>query len=128
MVSEPTEAETRDVKELVGFALDMASEDEQAYGETFVDLFLKRLDSINLTIVPAGVAASDGVTVSADEWADEPVTLTAVERLGATVTIRLEPDDYTAVRQAANARGMRLTAFVRAAALRASNPATTERE
>jgi hypothetical protein len=79
-------------------------------------------------ITPAEVAASDGVTVSEDEWADEPVTLTAAEHLGATVTIRLEPDDYKAVRQAAKASGMRLTAFVRDAALQASAPATTARD
>jgi hypothetical protein len=75
-------------------------------------------------LIAALAGESDAVTVSADEWADEPVTLTAAEHLGATVTIRLEPDDYKAVRQAAKASGMRLTAFVRDAALHASAPAS----
>jgi hypothetical protein len=80
--------------------------------------WLDRLDAALRASAPA----------SADEWANEPVTLTAAEHLGATVTIRLEPDDYKAVRQAAKASGMRLTAFVRDAALQASAPATTARD
>jgi hypothetical protein len=107
---------------------DLVCELDESFSDHRILIMAQRivshLQDAGLTIVPAEVAASDGVTVSEDEWANEPVTLTAAEHLGATVTIRLEPDDYKAVRQAAKASGMRLTAFVRDAALHASAPAS----
>jgi len=52
-------------------------------------------------------------------WSDTPEPLTAATRLGATITIRLDPDGYRDVRVAAHAKGLTVAEFVRQAALRA---------
>lgn len=56
-------------------------------------------------------------------WAEDPEPLTAVPRLGAMISIRLDPDAAHAVRQAAVAAGITQVEFVRRAALQAASQA-----
>lgn len=53
-------------------------------------------------------------------WADEAEPLTAAPRLGAMISVRLDPDTAHAVRQAARIEGITRSEFVRRAAVRAA--------
>jgi hypothetical protein len=61
-------------------------------------------------------------------WSDTSVPLTVAPRLGATISLRLEPDDARLVRRAARMTGKTLSDFVRGAALRAAATAVAQAE
>lgn len=56
-------------------------------------------------------------------WAEEAEPLTASPKLGAMISVRLDPEAARTVRRAARAEGLTQSAFVRRAALRAATEA-----
>lgn len=61
-------------------------------------------------------------------WATEPEPLTAAPRLGARISIQLDPDGYELVRRAAKLSGVNRVEFVRRAALAAASELTHQNQ
>jgi|SRR6476620_2632089 uncharacterized protein (DUF1778 family) len=55
---------------------------------------------------------------SAAGWSDTPVELTAAPKLGATISIRLDPEMARLARRAARCKGWTLSEFVRRATIK----------